>query len=102
MARKVKASLAEADSVVYAVLCPGKGFLKMLYGGFVFHDPLPRASGCYVTYEAADARRAEALEKTYAEWQYCLRTNASEFNTKWRREKYDDAIKARVVKITWD
>jgi hypothetical protein len=102
MARKVKASLVEVDSVVYAVLCPGKGFLKMLSGSFVFHDQLPRASGCYTTYEAADARRVQALESTYADWQNCIKNNNPCSRIEWKRDRYDAALKAQVVMIEWN
>jgi hypothetical protein len=103
MAKKIKPTLVHTDSVIYAVLCPGIGFLKKDGGRYYFYDQLPRASGCYVTYEEADALRAKVLEKTYAAWQEAEKDEYP--NDYWInrcKSEYDHAMSAAVVRIEWN
>jgi hypothetical protein len=110
MPKKIKPSLVDVDSVIYAVLSPGNGFLKKDGGQYYFYDALPRASGCYTTYEEADALRALAVEKTYAAWREAVEAKGlysgefriSEFWIKRTKKNYDDAMSASVVRLEWN
>lgn len=66
MAKKVAPKLIDTKQVIYAVLSEGNGFLKELYGDAYFVDNLPRASGAFVTKEAAIEASQRALRLTRA------------------------------------
>ena len=106
MPKKIKPTLVDAGSVIYAVLSPGNGFLKKDGGQYYFYDALPRASGCYVTYEEADALRALALEKTYAALQEVNERKGLYYSGDYWisrcKKNYDDARGATVVVIQWN
>jgi hypothetical protein len=105
MAKKIKPSLVDAGSIIYAVLSPGNGFLKKDCGMYHFYDALPRASGCYVTYEEADALRALAVEKTFAAWQEAKERKGIYSGDFWInrcKKNYDHARDATVVAIQWN
>jgi len=67
MAKKIAPKLIETSQVIYAVLSPGEGFLKELYGEVYFVDMLPRASGCFVTKDEAVAASVRAIGKARLE-----------------------------------
>lgn len=98
MTKKIKPKLIELGSTIYAVLSPGNGYLKKLYGEVHFYDALPRASGCFLSYEEADAARAKALEFSYARWQHSI--EGSPWYSVRCKETYDAAAKAVVVAIS--
>lgn len=57
MPKKIAPKLISLDQSIYAVLSPGNGYLKELYGDVSFYDKLPRASGSFLTRdEALDAQ----------------------------------------------
>jgi hypothetical protein len=94
-----KIDLTKVGNVTYAVLCPEKGYLKWLDGQAVFTDALPRASGCFNTYELADAARKRAIDKAHDRWDDDVRGGGQKYHTDWLRGRYDDAITAVVVTI---
>lgn len=110
MPRKPAPSLINLDSVIYAVLSPGNGYLKKQYGEYYFYDRLPRASGCFVTREAAEAELESARNTVNTKMNEIIRSVDNEelrdFYSAYYRKRLEErkaqADSARVVKIRID
>ena len=61
MPKKQAASLIDVNTSIFAVLSPGNGYLKEVYGDVEFIDALPRASGSFKTKEEAHAAWERAI-----------------------------------------
>lgn len=103
MPRKITPSLINMDSVIYAVLSPGEGYLKKLYGDYYFYDKLPRASGCFLTKEEAQKELATATEKLKTDMD---KINASVGASDWAknraRDRHAQVCAAVIVRIRID
>ena len=73
MGKKVRASLIDLDAKQYAILAPGEGYYKNLWGSTEFYDNLPRASGCFHSRDAALEKRREVIKLADNELQVKMR-----------------------------
>jgi len=65
MPKKSKADLRQLGSVLYSVLVPGEGYMKILYGEPCFYYNLPLASATFPTLEEAKNFLAHGKEMLY-------------------------------------
>ena len=110
MVRKVSPSLINLDSIIYAILCPGSGYMKKQYGEFYFYDKLPRASGCFMTREAAELELESARNMINTKMNEIIQSVENEelrgyysaFYRKRMEERKAQADAARVVRVSID
>jgi len=110
MAKKIAPKLINDGEVIYAVLSPGNGFMKELYGDIYFDDNLPRASGCFTTKQEAVTAHDRAQMKTRFRMEEAIEiqnkaataeiAEANEYFVNLAREKFQQAQTAIIVQLS--
>jgi hypothetical protein len=102
MARKISPKLIDIEQRIYAVLSPGSGFLKEIYGDVEFNDKLPRASGSFMTKDEAVTARTRAIVKASQEVVHaCARRDSPDhYFEKQARATLQQARATILVEIT--
>jgi hypothetical protein len=102
MAKKISANLNTVGSSCYAILVPGVGYLKHVWGDIQFEPKLPKLSGCFNTYRealdgiaAAEQTAQGYVQKAMAALPHCERS----YFDKFFKETNDNLKNAIVVEI---
>lgn len=99
MPKKVAAAFTNVGNTIYAVLSPGNGFLKEVYGDVEFTDALPRASGSFNTREEAIDAWKRSIERARSMTEEA-RTGRSEYFLEKAKRILSQAHNAIIVKMT--